>query len=117
MSIEQRKHQWISKALRERYPTLLRDEKLMHEHIYNGNSGLIIPIDSRKFVQNDPTVSSDKCRSCCAKSETIEHIIAGCSILTPSEYLRRVDNFAQVIFHKLSSDKCILCKILSHYKL
>ena len=35
------------------------------------------------------TKNDDRCRVCKAKPETVDHIVAGCSLLAPTEYLKR----------------------------
>lgn len=46
-------------------------------------------------------IENDKSKLCQIKLETMEHIIAGCSRLVPSEQLKRHDNLAKVIHQKL----------------
>ena len=45
--------------------------------------------------------ADDKCRFCEEKTETIDHLVSGCSILTPGEYKNRHDRVGQYLHWKI----------------
>ena len=57
--------------------------------------GLILAAQDQSLATNNyqkmvsKTKNDDKCRVCKSKPETIDHIVAGCSLLAPTEYLKR----------------------------
>ena len=42
-----------------------------------------------------------KCRFCEKIKETVDHLVLGCSIMTPNEYLQRHDRVGQYILWKI----------------
>ncbi|XP_022195807.2 uncharacterized protein LOC111053266 [Nilaparvata lugens] len=57
----------------------------------------------RRHIIRDLSIS-DKCRLCNAAVESIQHIVSGCSILAPKEYLRRHNNVAKIVHLKLQQE-------------
>ena len=55
----------------------------------------------KKYIIKEQ-MESDKCRICNSKPETIQHIIAGCEKLAPTEYAERHDNLAKVLHNALA---------------
>ena len=49
----------------------------------------------------DKTKSSPLCRLCGEKSESVTHIVCGCTVLAQKEYKRRHDNIARIVHWKL----------------
>jgi len=46
--------------------------------------------------------TEELCRRCEKESETIQHIAAACEQLTPTEYIKRHDGLAKIIYQKLA---------------
>ncbi|KAF2890547.1 hypothetical protein ILUMI_15626 [Ignelater luminosus] len=65
-------------------------KEMMHLPTKAGGTGL------------DKTLTDDKCRVCNQQQETIEHIMAGCSILASTDYIRRHDNVAKIVHKHLA---------------
>ena len=57
--------------------------------------GLILAAQDQSLATNNyktnisKTENDDKCRICKLRSETIDHIVAGCPVLAPTEYMER----------------------------
>ncbi|KAF2895313.1 hypothetical protein ILUMI_10868 [Ignelater luminosus] len=108
-----KKEQWENKQLHGQHPYYLKQEDideaasdmwLMEGRLFPETEGFIIAIQDkvintknyRKYILQDKTLTDDKCRICNQQQETIEHIIAGCSILASIDYIRRHDNVAKI---------------------
>lgn len=110
---------WKQKSLHGKYPYELDqphiDKSASHAWLtYPGlfpeTEGFVLAIQDqviatrnyRRFIMNDPTVVTDKCRRCSRATESIQHIISGCPHLANSDYKHRHDQVAKIIYQKLS---------------
>ncbi|KAF2886553.1 hypothetical protein ILUMI_19620 [Ignelater luminosus] len=75
----------------------IKDEENSNNNIPEMQLQEINKNDVRKYILQDKTLTDDKCRVCNQQQETIEHIIAGCSILASTDYIRRHDNVAKIV--------------------
>ena len=72
--------------------------------------GLIIAaqdqsLPTRNYQANiTKTIENDLCRTCKEQKETIDHIVAGCSRLAPTEYLERHNKVAKYIHWCICKD-------------
>jgi RNA-splicing ligase RtcB len=57
----------------------------------------------QRYIMKDKSVK-DECRLCKAKGETIEHIVAGCSTLSLTDYLARHNDMAKVVHQGLAKE-------------
>ncbi|XP_054157466.1 uncharacterized protein LOC128955815 [Oppia nitens] len=115
---KERINTWASKELHGRYRAELNqthvDEEmstkwLKYAGLHGETEGFMMAIQDRviptrnhqKYIQklNIPT---DKCRMCHMESETIEHILNGCKVLTNTEYLSRHNQVAKIIHQELA---------------
>ena len=60
--------------------------------------------------------NDDLCRSCGKESETIQHIIAACEQLAPTEYVKRHDGLAKIIHQKLAEAAELIENKSPYYK-
>ncbi|KAF2893595.1 hypothetical protein ILUMI_12577 [Ignelater luminosus] len=70
----------------------------------------------KKYILQDKTLTDDKCRVCNQQQETIEHIIAGCSILASTDYIRRHDYVAKIVHQHLALHHNLIESKVPHYK-
>ena len=106
-------NQWRTKVLHGRY---LKDLELCHSHsnkwllkcyLYGETEGFYFAIQDQvvktrnyqKFIMKQNV--DDICRACHQKSETIQHITAGCSVLAPTDYLSRHNLTAGIIHQQI----------------
>lgn len=57
----------------------------------------------RKHIVKDTTLENDTCRWCGTKSETTQHLMAGCSTLTQTEYTPRHDNMGKILHEAIEN--------------
>lgn len=124
---------WKQKALHGAYPAAIANENvdvdmsykwLTVGYLFPETEGLIIAIQDQviptknylKHIVKDPSVVDDNCRMCFQRSETIQHILTGCSVLAPSEYKLRHDNIGRIIHAKLAEKYGLLHEITPYYK-
>jgi len=62
---------------------------------------VILTRNYKKYILKQPD-TKDLCRRCGKESETIQHIIAACEQLAPTEYVKRHDGLAKIIHQKLA---------------
>ena len=62
---------------------------------------VILTRNYKKYVLKQPDIG-ELCSRCGKESETIQHIIAACEQLAPTEYVKRHDRLAKVIHQKLA---------------
>ena len=114
-NIQEKIQNWISKPLHGKYPNLINQNHidrnaslawLNYGNIFPETEGFMTAIQDKviatrrylKSIIKDPSITDDRCRVCRSMSETIEHIISGCSPLANNEYTRRHDNVAKIIY-------------------
>jgi len=103
---------WKQKSLHGRYPAEIEAEGvdkmasfmwLRSGSLFPETEGFIMAIQDqvvstknyKKYIQKEDIV--DTCRVCGKKSETIQHIIAGCEALASAEYTERHNNVAKIL--------------------
>lgn len=108
---------WREKVLHGKFPTSLMEDHvskplsldwLKKGTLYPETEGFIIAIQDgvistrnyEKHILKKPV--NDVCRKCLSKSETIEHVIAGCSALSEIAYLGRHNQVAKIIHSQLA---------------
>lgn len=123
---------WKGKELHGRYIHMIEGDHVDTE------ASLAWMCDSRIFVETEgfmmaiqdqviPTltykkhilkenVKSVKCRICDRTPETIEHILNGCTILAPNEYMRRHNNVAKIIHQYICRHYDPSVSIIPYYK-
>jgi ribosomal protein L37E len=62
---------------------------------------VILKRNYKKYILKKPNVD-EVCRRCGKEPETIQHITAACGKLAPTEYIKRHDGVAKVIYQKLA---------------
>jgi len=129
---KERINTWASKELHGRYRAELSqthvDEEmstkwLKYAGLHGETEGFMMAIQDRviptrnhqKYIQkiNIPT---DKCRMCYMESETIEHILNGCKVLTNTEYLSRHNQVAKIIHQELAIRFGLVQEPLPYYR-
>ena len=109
---------WKAKVLHGEYPLQINDENIdktgsllftKKGYLFPETEGFIISIQQKlirttNYERNILKLNTpDKCRRCCKPGETIEHVIAGCSVLADNDYLNRHNSVAKVIHSKLTN--------------
>ena len=108
---------WKGKVLHGRYPTSLDNENidrqastayLRHGNLFAETEGFIsaiqdqvIPTKAYKKTVFKEQIDNIKCRMCNAHPEYLDHIIDGCPVLAPKEYLQRHDKVGNIIHLQL----------------
>ena len=62
---------------------------------------VILTRNYKKYILKQPNID-ELCRRCGKDSETIQHITAACEQLEPTEYVKRHNGLAKVIYQKLA---------------
>lgn len=116
---QMRMDQWRAKAMHGQHAHDLDrpnvDKKasnawLMVGELYPETVGSLLAIQDQvvptryylKRIANKPDVSTELCRRCKGKPETIKHIIGECSNLAPTEYTNRHNQVARIIHQRLA---------------
>jgi hypothetical protein len=116
---EEKIQRWMEKPLHGRHP-----HEVSQEHVDNRASnywltsgqmfpeteGFLLAIQDQviptrnyqKYIIQDPTVRSDKCRYGCQTAETIQHITGGCQAFAGTEYKERHDTAAKILHQELA---------------
>lgn len=114
---EQQLERWRSKALHGRYRNTLENSEINLQaslaYLQTGNlfaetEGFVIAIQDQviatraycKYIMHED-VQNANCRMCGQKEEGIDHIISGCSVLAPKQYLDRHNRVAKIIHQAL----------------
>jgi len=69
----------------------------------------------KKYIWKQPNID-ELCRRCGKESETIQHIIAACERLAPTEYLKRHDGLAKIIHQKMAEAVELIEEKGTYYK-
>ena len=103
---------WREKPLHGRYPTRINEADIdpTSTHQWLSSSGLKAETEGFIIAAQDQSLNTrnyqahiikngtnPKCRLCDDKPETIDHIVAGCSVLAPTEYKTRHDRIGQYL--------------------
>ena len=111
-STTQLEEEWTSKVLHGRFPTNLKQEivrkrysntYLKAGYLFPETEGAVLAIQDqvvstlsyRKHIIGENIVD-ERCRKCRITTESIQHVTAGCTILAPTEYLRRHNDMGKV---------------------
>ena len=121
-NVNQLKEGWRDKPLNGKYSILASDSDLNFSLTYHwlASSGLksetegfIIAaqdqsLPTRNFQANILENGADpKCRVCDKHTETIDHLVSGCPMLAPTEYLNWHDRLGQYIHWRLCKNFCL----------
>ena len=121
-NINELKEGWKDKPLHGKYPIcasdpdenfLLTHQWLASSSLKSETGGFIIAaqdqsLPTRNFQANILENGTDpKCRVCDKHTKTIDHLVSGCPILPPTEYLNRHDRLDQYIPWCLCKNFCL----------
>ena len=87
--------QYVKRLMQPKVSARLSTQWLNSAGLKGETEGLILAAQDQSLATNNykkvisKTGTDDKCRVCHSKTETIDHIVAGCSLLAPTEYLKR----------------------------
>lgn len=124
---------WKSKPLHGRHPNelyasnidlLVSNSWLSFGNLFPETEGFMVAIQDQvlptrnylKFIVKDQNIVTDDCRRCGAQHETIQHILAGCTVLVSEGYKRRHDNIGKILHQELLKKYGILSSLLPYYK-
>lgn len=62
---------------------------------------MVPTLNYRKYIIKEEIINQDKCRMCQSKSETLHHILPGCTLHAPKEYQKRYDKMAKTLHQEL----------------
>ena len=119
ITLEQQMAAWNRKELHGRYPNVVNSQYVDQQasykwlttgSLYTETEGFMIAIQDeviatknyRKYIIRDSQLSDDKCRKCKAASETIQHILGGCGVLTQTDYKARHDTMGKIVHRALA---------------
>uniref|UniRef100_A0A8D8X0N9 Reverse transcriptase n=1 Tax=Cacopsylla melanoneura TaxID=428564 RepID=A0A8D8X0N9_9HEMI len=117
-TIEQKENAWSQKTLHGRYHHALHDTNvdkemsnrwLMEGGIFAETEGFMLAIQdeviaTRNYVKHiikDTNAPEDRCRRCGTPGENIDHVISACPTLAQSDYLKRHNNVAKIVYLEL----------------
>lgn len=117
-TIPQIKEEWKNKPLHGHYPTRIEkdeiDTRASQSWLHSGGlfvetEGFIAAIHDqvihtksyRKRIMKKK-VENVMCRMCGEKEESLDHLISGCSVLAPKQYLERHNSVAGIIHQELA---------------
>ena len=133
VTLENRDEQWARKPLHGKIHHALNDpnvdstasnEWLSKGDLYSETEGFMLAIQDeviptrnyRKFICKDSTLTTDLCRKCNNYTESIDHITAGCTTLTQSDYLQRHNQVAGIIHQEIAQKHGIIKDLTPYYK-
>lgn len=130
--LKQLKAEWEEKILHGRFASALQseyvDSKASITYLMKGKLDLetegaisaiqdqVAPTRNRTKYILKQDIPSDKCRVCDEKTETIQHIVAGCSFIAPREYLNRHNDVAKIIHQALGIKAKLIKETTPYYK-
>jgi len=126
-------NKWKQKSFHGVYPAVIANQTVDTDmsykwltvgYLYPESEGLIMAIQHQviatknylKCIIKDPGVVNDDCRLCVQGPETIQHILAGCSMLAPTEYKLRHDNVGRIIHSRLPRMYSLLSDNTPYYQ-
>jgi len=126
------KRQWSQRALHGRHPCDLSQKYvdiealqkwLTNVDLFTKTEGFLTAIQDqviltknyKKYILKQPD-TNELCRRCGKESETIQHIIAACEQLAPTEYVKRHDGLAKIIHQKLAEAAKLIDDKSPYYK-
>jgi hypothetical protein len=129
-TIQHKKETWNGKALHGRFAKELSDNIIDKENslqwllsggLFPETEGFIFAIQDQviptrnylKYIEKQQI--EDNCRLCNAHSETIQHITAGCRILSGTEYTERHNSIAKIIHQEIASKLNLLKDKTQYY--
>lgn len=107
---------WLSKELHGRYPALIKQNHINEKasldwlrkgHLFPETEGFVMAIQDQvvptrnyqRYIMKQH-IETDKCRMCGEQTESIDHIVSGCTVLAPNEYTKRHDNVGKIIYQE-----------------
>ncbi|VEN60233.1 unnamed protein product, partial [Callosobruchus maculatus] len=131
-SVQELKTKWRSKPLHGKYlvsiehdhiDTIASQMWLRNGAIFNETEGFILAIQDQVVATRSyrrrimkQRLENIKCRMCGNNEETLDHIIASCSVLAPKQYLDRHNKVAMIIHQELRKIYMKLENIVPCYK-
>jgi hypothetical protein len=129
-TIQYKKETWNGKALHGRFAKNLNDNTTDKENslqwllsggLFPETEGFIFAIQDQviptrnflKYIEKQQI--EDKCRLCNAHSETIQHISAGCRIMSGTEYTERHNSIAKIIHQEIAIKLELIKEKVPHY--
>ncbi|XP_023311019.1 uncharacterized protein LOC111691848 [Anoplophora glabripennis] len=131
-TIDNYMNNWKRKPLHGKHPQIMEQEHidsnasykwLQLGYIYSESEGFLIAIQDqvvntkyyRKHIIGDQRID-DKCRLCGVQSETIDHIVSGCTVMAATEYTTRHNNVAKIIHQEVCKEEGIATDKVPYYK-
>ncbi|KAL1446040.1 hypothetical protein WDU94_012394 [Cyamophila willieti] len=129
---EEKIRSWKSKALHGRYPHQVSQDYVDSEASYNWltegelypeTEGFVISMQDqvtktnnyRKYILKE-NVETDRCRKCKQGSETIHHIIGGCTTIAQTEYKSRHDNVGKILHQEMAKKYNLVKESTNYYQ-
>ena len=122
-NINELKEGWNDKPLHGKYPIRVSDPDINFSliHQWLASSGLKSETEHFNIAARDQSLptrnfqanilengTDPKYRVCDKHTETIDHLVSGCPILAPTEYLNRDDRLGQYIHWCLCKNICLV---------
>lgn len=118
LTTDEKENRWAQKSLHGRYYHALHDTNVDQEmsNRWLGESGLFAETEGFmlaiqdeviatrnhiKYIIKDSNAPEDRCRRCGSTGETIDHVVSACPTLAQSDYLKRHNNVAKILYLEL----------------
>jgi hypothetical protein len=127
----QRLEEWKSKVLHGKFPNMISSistidkyssfQWLKDGNLYPETEGFVLAIQDRVICTKNYEKHilklnvEDRCRKCNKPGESIEHIMAGCSMLADNAYLGRHNQLAKIIHQQLGLKHGLLSRSTPPY--
>lgn len=122
---------WKQKELHGTHPHQLELEHidkaasnawLVRGDLFSETEGFMVAIQDRviatknyrRYILHEDV--EDRCRKCNSVGETIEHVVAGCSVLAGSAYLDRHNEVAKIVHQQLALKHNLVDRFVPYYK-
>lgn len=130
LTVQQRITSWKAKQIHGRYPHQMETcDKLLSTHylqagrLFPGTEALVHAIQDqviltnnyRKYIMRDHD-ADDRCRFCRSHTETIQHLLSGCTFLANRDYLHRHNLSCAIIHQYLGKKYELLTHTVPYYK-
>lgn len=116
-TVAELKEKWKRKPMHGKYPTYIESETIDTKasqrwlrvgNIFVETEGFVAAIQDqviptrayrKRILRED--ITNTTCRLCANKEETLDHLMAGCSVLAPKAYLDRHNHVAKILHQQL----------------
>lgn len=110
------KGKWRGKLLHGRYRAAIEKDEIdtkaslqwLNTNIFKETEGFIIAIQDQVIATRSyrsrimhERIQNARCRMCNIKEESIDHLMAGCGVLAPKQYLERHNNVAKILHQQI----------------